>query len=200
MRRTKSEFRRTVHIREPPIPPPLRPPSICAPFASERLKSARTIRYAATYWMEKKRKRRRGRGGGKGGDRSRVEVAVGPLLGCPGLASTAEMKELIYQPESYNSLSTCIRTPSRTPVSDPRRRALASFSFPPFPGRSPLSLSASSKFLVSPILLSFSLSTGFYFSSFLRAFRASSRMAVCTRGFRVQFYPDVAKKGVNRER
>lgn len=37
------------------------------------------------------------------------EVAVGP--GCPA-ASAAEMKELIYLPESYNSLSTCIRTPS----------------------------------------------------------------------------------------
>jgi len=42
------------------------------------------------------------------------------------------MKELIYQPESYNSLSTCIRTPRR--ISFPSRLAhsFASFSFPPF--------------------------------------------------------------------
>jgi len=35
-----------------------------------------------------------------------AEVAVGVPA-----ASAAEMKELIYLPESYNSLSTCIRTP-----------------------------------------------------------------------------------------
>lgn len=51
-------------------------------------------------------------------DRSRGEVAVGP--GCP-VASAAEMKELIYLPESYNSLSTCIHTlsPSCSSPDDP---------------------------------------------------------------------------------
>lgn len=87
------------------------------------------------------------------------EVAVRP--GCPA-ASAAEMKELIYLPESYNSLSTCIRTPS-TPCRTllrPSRSLSLSFSLfhavrqarlflfflvrcsPPFP-----SLSALSKFL-----------------------------------------------------
>lgn len=88
------------------------------------------------------------------------EVAVRP--GCPA-ASAAEMKELIYLPESYNSLSTCIRTPSTPCRTLPRpsrslslslsrsstlSARLGSFSFslvrcsPPFP-----SLSALSKFL-----------------------------------------------------
>lgn len=44
------------------------------------------------------------------------EIAVGP--GCPA-ASAAEMKELIYLPESYNSLSTCIRTPPCSTATDP---------------------------------------------------------------------------------
>lgn len=63
------------------------------------------------------------------------EVAVGP--GRP-VASAAEMKELIYLPESYNSLSTCIHTLSLVylagpPVPSPYRpsAALGSFSFPP---------------------------------------------------------------------
>ena len=69
--------------------------TIYAPFILERLKSARAIRYTRVY-----------RESDLLGPVPR-EVAVGP--GC-SVASAAEMKELIYLPESYNSLSTCIHT------------------------------------------------------------------------------------------
>lgn len=120
------------------------------PFAlhlySSALKSARAIRYARI-----PRIRRRLTGTGPG------EVAVG--LGCP-VASAAEMKELIYLPESYNSLSTCIHTLSLVflagpppPVPRPRlgrlpHSALSLFSPPPFLlVLSSPSLSTLSKFL-----------------------------------------------------
>lgn len=69
------------------------------------------------------------------------EVAVGP--GCP-VASAAEMKELIYLPESYNSLSTCIHTLSLVYLTGPPvPRAVPTvcrtrlFLFPPLPSPAP---------------------------------------------------------------
>lgn len=117
--------------------------TVYAPFILERLKSARAIRYTRVY---------------RESDDDLLgpvprEIAVGP--GC-SVASAAEMKELIYLPESYNSLSTCIHTlslvfltgpSSLVPVPLQPSAALGSFSFLSLFILSSPSLSALSKFL-----------------------------------------------------
>lgn len=98
--------------------------TVYAPFILGRLKSARAIRYTRVY-----RESDDDLPGPVPGE------AVGP--GCP-VASAAEMKELIYLPESYNSLSTCIHTLSLMflagplfPVPPRSSATLGSFSFLP---------------------------------------------------------------------
>lgn len=130
-----------------------------------------------------------------------VEVAVGPP-GCP-VASAAEMKELIYQPESYNSLSTCIRTPRRTSFPSRLPHSLASFSSstPTSPVLAvPPSLSTSSKFLV--LFSSLGAKSVSAVILFLYAFRALfawlyariiSELIELTE-IRVQFYSDVERR------